>query len=76
MYLTDKQYDLLGSLTYRFKNATAEEIEVLRKLQKALGEAKLKKEYGTKTVVEARRIQYRNMASWACNPNSETYLSS
>ena len=77
MFLTLEQVRLLGSLTYKLnESVTSEELEVVRKLRKAIGEYKFKSDYGTKTMKEARRIQSQNAVAWACNPNSETYLSS
>ena len=77
MFLTSEQVRLLGDLTYKFNDRlTAEDAKVAQKLRKAIGEYKLKSDYGTKTMVEARRIQSQNAVAWACNPNSETYLSS
>ena len=77
MFLTLEQVRLLGNLTYKLNDsATSEELEVASKLRKAVCEYKFKTDYGTKTMKEARRIQSRNAVAWACNPNSETYLSS
>jgi len=77
MFLTLEQVSLLGSITYKLnESVTSEELEVARKLRKAIGEYKFKSDYGTKTMKEARRMQSQNAVAWACNPNSETYLSS
>lgn len=77
MFLTLEQIRLLGNLTYKLKDGlTSEETEVAKKFHKAVDDYKFKTNYGTKTMVEARRIQAQNMVAWACNPNSETYLSS
>ena len=76
LLLTKDEYQTLLCSLRTIETNDADKDYLINKLQKSLGEAKLKNDYGTKSVAKARRIQAQNMAGWACNPNSETYLCS
>jgi len=76
LLLTKDEYQTLLWSLRTIETNDADKDYLINKLRKSLGEAKLKNDYGTKSVAEARRIRTRNIVSNACNPNSETYLSS
>ena len=76
LLLTKDEYQTLLWSLRTIETNDADKDYLINKLQKSLGEAKLKNDYGTTSVAEARRIRTRNIVSNACNPNSETYWSS